>query len=115
MTTELRMKNPGVDRSVELVRELSEMVRQNWRVIFLGATRLGVAIESDGYAPERVQLGQTRLHQHRGVKYANGWKHDTLVGPSDTDIRETVKSIQVLVDEGAREVGTRLRAIQVVD
>ncbi len=77
-------------------------------MIFLGAERLGFSIWSDSYAPERVQINDTRLHFHIGVKYANGWKYSSLVGPTDEDIIQTVSDIQQLIDEGVKEVGTTL-------
>ena len=115
MTTELQIKNPGTDRSIALVSELSAVVLKNWEVIYLGAARLGCAIESDYYAPQRVQIGETRLHAGTGfgVKYADGWKYDGLVGPSDAQLVQTVADIQACIDAGAEDVGTNL-TIQVV-
>lgn len=104
MTYCINILPKGVDRRLALVNNLSQLVKENWNQLFLGATRLCVAIESDYYATERVQIGNTRLHRAMGVKYASGWKYDGLVGPSEEQLIQTIADIQQLFDESSKEI-----------
>lgn len=102
MTT-LKVKQPGIDQAISFTNELSQFVKENWDVLFLGATRLGCEIPEDYYAPERVQIGETRLHKSIGVKYADGWKYDSLVGATEKQLKQTVADVQTLLDAAAEE------------
>lgn len=102
MTT-LKVKSQGIDEAISFVHDLSQIVKENWDTIFIGATRLGCEIPSDYYAPERVQIGETRLHKSIGVKYADGWKYSSLVGATEKQLRQTVADVQTLLDAAAEE------------
>ena len=105
----IKVKTAGQDEAIEFVNDLSKVVKENWGVIYLGASRLGVAIPRDYYAPERVQIGNTRLHESTGVKYAHGWKYDKVVGPTVAQIEKAVADIQQLIDAGAENLKINLK------
>lgn len=107
--TNLKMKSAGTDEAISFINNLSQAVKENWDVIFLGATRLGLEIPADYYAPERVQTGETRLHNSIGVKYADGWKYSELTGPTVDQIQKTVADIQTLIDAGAENLKINLK------
>jgi len=106
---QLSIKKEGTDQSIGIISDLSKVVKENWGVIWLGATRMGLQINQDYYAPERVQIGTTRLHYHIGVKYANGWRYSDLVGPTNEQIERTVADIQSLIDAGSENLTSSIR------
>lgn len=110
MTT-LKAKKQGIDHAILFINELSQFVKENWETLFLGATRLGCEIPSDYYAPERMQIGGTRLHRSIGVKYADGWKYSGLVGATEKQLKQTVADVQTLLDAAAeeRKIGVKLK------
>lgn len=98
----------GTDEAIEQVALLSKFVKDNWDALYIGATRLGCAIPEDYWAPERIQVGNTRLHFRIGVKYANGWKYSNLVGPSEADLLQTISDIQSLVKAAEKKLSCKV-------
>jgi hypothetical protein len=88
----------------ELRDQLNEFVLQNFSTLYEGAVRLGCEIPADYYAPERVQVGSTRLHASRGLKYADGHKYSDDAAPSESQLRQTIKDLQVLIDAAAEDI-----------
>lgn len=84
--------------------ELDQFVKTNWSTLMVGATRLGCYIAADYYAPERVQIGSTRLHARHNIKYAGGHKYNEVAEPTSNQIRDTVADLQRLLDAAAKEV-----------
>jgi hypothetical protein len=86
----------------EIRNQLSQFVLDNWELLYLGASRLNKNIPGDYYARnERIQIGDTRLCECRGVKYANGHKYNCDSLPSETQLKKTIKDIQSLIDSAA--------------
>ena len=83
---------------------MNEFVKSNFGILYEGAVRLGCEISADYYAPKRVQIGNTRLHASRGLKYADGHKYSDAAAPSESQLRQTVKDIQSLIDAAAENI-----------
>ena len=82
--------------------ELSKFVLGNWRLLYLGACRLNINIPGDCYARnERIQAGETRLCEDKGVKYAHGHKYNCDSLPSESQLKQTIRDIQSLIDSAA--------------
>ena len=98
----LTLKAPSSCELWAIRNQLSEFTLDNWELLYLGASRLGKNIEGDYYARnERIQIGNTRLCQCRGVKYANGHKYNSDSLPKEEQLRQTIKDIQSLIDTAA--------------
>ena len=67
----------------------------------VGANKLDVLIPADYYAPERIQLNETRLHERTGLKYADGIKYNQL-DISEKNLLKAIYDIQELLDIAAR-------------
>ena len=65
---------------------------------------MGCDIPKDYYAPKRVQIGNTRLHEYQGLKYADGHKYNDRSAPSESQLKKTVKDIQSLIDAAAENI-----------
>lgn len=88
----------------ELRNELDNFVTANFNTLYEGAVRLSCNISSDYYAPRRVQIGETRLHACRGLKYANGHKYNDDHPPTETQLRQTVKDLNTLLKAAAEDI-----------
>ena len=103
-TLTINTKTVGQNGFFDLRNQLNEFVRSNFALLYEGAVRLGCGITADYYAPERVQIGNTRLHASQGLKYADGHKYSAYAAPSEKQLRQTVKDLQSLIDAASENV-----------
>lgn len=93
--------------------ELSNFVSENWKVLYEGACRLGINIEADDYAPQRIQINNTRLHGHIGLKYADGFKYNSDSSPTDNTIINTVRDLNTLIREAKKEIRSSITLVNI--
>ena len=103
-TLTLNTKPVGQNGFFELRDQLNEFVQKNFNVLYEGAVRLGCEISADYYAPRRVQISNTRLHESVGLKYADGHKYSNSAAPSESQLRQTIKDLQTLIDAAAENI-----------
>ena len=114
----------GYNQLHEQYEMISDFVLENWSVLYEGAVRLGLNIEEDYYAPERIAIysddreegrkdvyGQTRLHGSIGLKYAVGHKYDYPETPSERTLIETIKDINMLLREAHKEIKSTINIV----
>jgi len=114
----------GYNELHEQYEEISQFVIGNWDALYEGAVRLGLNIEDDDYAPERISIngdvreegrkeiyGQTRLHQSIGLKYAVGHKYDDYETPSERTLIECVKDINMLINAAKKEIKSTIEIV----
>lgn len=100
----INTKTVGQNGFFDLRNQMDEFVSRNFGLLYEGALRLGCAIAADYYAPERVQIGNTRLHALVGLKYADGHKYNDECAPSESQLRQTVKDLQTLIDAASEVI-----------
>lgn len=103
-TMSLVINGRGSDGRVETRNQIDAFVRQNFDLLYEGAIRLGCEIPGDYYAPRRVQIEDTRLHEYQGLKYASGHKYSADYPPSPEQLRATIVALQRLLDAAAEDV-----------
>jgi hypothetical protein len=103
-TLSIVTKTVGQNGFFDLRNQMNEFVKRNFNILYEGAVRLGCEISADYYAPERVQIGNTRLHASMGLKYADGHKYSADAAPSEKQLRQTVKDLQSLIDAASENV-----------
>jgi len=109
ITMELQAPQFGANERVDTLNTLSQFVMDNWDALFIGAKRLGCDIPGDAYAPDRIQIGETRLHRQFGVKYANGVKYTEFdCALTDEDILNTVGDIKRLIEALEKPIGSSI-------
>jgi len=95
----LTLKAPSSCELWAIRNQLSEFVLNNWELLYLGASRLCKNIAGDYYARnERIQIGDTRLCESKGVKYAHNHKYNYDRLPTEAQLKQTIKDIQTLID-----------------
>lgn len=97
-------------------KTLDAFVLKNWEILYEGAVRMGLNIEADYYAPQRISLtmeneGQTRLHRTMGLKYVNGWKYNSDSPPSDEDLEIAIKHINRLLTAAEADVKSKIKIV----
>lgn len=97
-------KSVGQNGLFDLRDQMNEFVKNNFNLLYEGATRLNCNIDADYFAPRRVQIGRTRLHEAIGLKYADGHKYSDDEAPSESELRQTAKDIQSLIDSAAKDI-----------
>ena len=97
----LEFASKGSCGNSDLRKQLSEFVLENFGLLYFGATRLGKQIPEDYYAPRRVQINDTRLHEAPGLKIAGGHHQNAERPPSEAELRAAVSDIQQLLDAAA--------------
>ena len=105
----LEVKPIGYDELHGLFEDITDFVHENFSLLYRGAVRLERHIEADYYAPRRIQINGTRLHESIGLKYADGHKYEWLESPSEKNIINACKDIQTLIDEAAKTIKTNLK------
>jgi len=93
-TVSLTVSEVGTDK---LWGQLGDFVKENFKTLWIGASRLSAdyCIPGDYYAPRRIQINKTRLHEFAGLKYAAGHhKYDEYVCITEAQLRETVSDLQ---------------------
>ncbi len=100
----LIIKPVGRNGLWELRGELDLFVKQNFDLLYEGATRLEYNIPADHFAPRRVQINNTHLHKSQGLKYASGHKYSEETAPTEEQLRETVRDLQQLIDVAAENI-----------
>ena len=105
MTTVNLFVNPmGSNGFNELRDELNLFVHNNFEQLYAGAVRLDCHIPSDYYAPNRIQINNTRLHMQTGLKIADGHRYDVDDIISEDQLRNTIADIQELLNAAARTI-----------
>jgi len=94
----------GVDGFLQLRNQLDDFVGSNFNILYTGACRLGFNIDKDYYAPRRIQINSTRLHEFTYLKYADGHKYNSNTSPSEENLRNTVRDLQLLLDAAAKNI-----------
>ena len=105
-TLKLTIKPVGQNGLFDLRGQMDKFVQSNFELLYEGAVRLGCEIPADYYAPRRVQIRETRLHESQGLKYADGHKYSNDAAPTESQLRQTVKDIQTLIDAAAEVIPT---------
>ena len=100
----LTINTNGQNGFFHLRNQMNEFVKSKFDLLYVGAVRLGCEISADYYAPERVQIGNTRLHASQGLKYADGHKYSDDAAPSESQLRQTVKDLQTLIDAASENI-----------
>ena len=104
MEVKLEVKEIGKNEFEDMRNVLNRFVKDNFSLLYEGAIRLGVAIGEDYYAPRRVQINRTRLHESKALKYACGHKYDEDYSPTEEQLKETVRDLQTLLDAAGRDI-----------
>lgn len=107
-TTKVKKVKIGDNELLEQFYGLSKFVKANFRGLYEGAVKLGVNISEDSWAPRRIQINDTRLHEGIGLKYAAGYKYDCDYYPSEERLIETVRDINLLIDAAKKEVKSKI-------
>ncbi len=97
-------KSIGQNGLFDLRDQMDAFVQSTFDVLYEGAVRIGCEIPADYYAPRRVQINNTRLHEKQGLKYADGHKHSAMGAPSERQLRQTIKDLQSLIDAAAENI-----------
>ena len=103
-TLKITTKKIGENGFWNLRSQINDFVKINFGLLYEGAVRLGKNIESDYYAPERIQINNTRLHASRSLKYADGHKYSDDAAPTEQQLRNTVVDIQKLIDASSENI-----------
>lgn len=101
----IEVKPIGKNGLKELRNQLDKFVKENFDLLYEGAIRLGLNIPADYYAPRRVQINHTRLHQASGLKIADGHhKYHDDAAINEDQLRQTVADLQQLIDAAAENI-----------
>ena len=100
----LEVPQLGTNEFWSLREQLNNFVKQNFNLLYEGAVRLGFNIEADYFAPQRVQINNTRLHASQYLKYADGHKYDYDNAPTALQIENTVNDLQVLLNAASENI-----------
>jgi len=101
MELTITTKEIGANGFWSLRYQIDDFVKSTFAVLYEGAVRLGCNIPDDYYAPDRIQVGDTRLHKGIGLKYASNHKYNEDVAPTEEQLKQTVIDIQSLIDAAA--------------
>lgn len=94
----------GLNGFWELRYELEKFVDENFDLLYEGAVRLKCNVTKDYWAPKRVQIRETRLHKTTGLKYADGHKYSSDHPPTETQLRQTVKDLNKLIEAAVEDI-----------
>ena len=100
----IKLKEQGANELSKMREQLDAFVQENFNLLYEGAVRLNKNIESDFYAPKRVQINDTRLHQSRGLKYADGHKYNEDGIITEAQLKQTVSDLQFLIDAASEKI-----------
>ena len=104
-TITLTIKNMGYHGMWEIRNELNQFVKENYTALAEGGKRLGLYREPDDWTnSSRVYVGETRLHRRHQLKYAAGHKYDSSTPPTEEQLRQTIKDLQVLIDAYEKDI-----------
>lgn len=103
-TLKLSVNPVGSNGLNNLREQLNQFVYNHFEQLYEGAVRLGCHIPSDHYAPDQVQINDTRLHFDNGLKYADGHKYSDDVSPTEEQLRNTVADLQELLNAAAQNI-----------
>lgn len=102
--TALTLRKQGYNELDEQRETLDNFVNENFSLLYEGAIRLNCNIESDYYAPRRIQINSTRLHEGQNLKYADGHKYNADYHITEDQIKNTIRDLQILIDEAAKNI-----------
>lgn len=112
----LSLKEIGINELWILRNDIDNFVSENFDILWEGACRFvsensqDVYIcEEDYYAPARIQVNNTRLHAQISLKYADGHKYDSDFSPTEEQIINTVRDLQMLIDKASEDIKTNLK------
>ena len=100
----IETKTVGQNGFFDLRDQMNEFVKSNFGLLYEGAVRIGCEIPDDYFAPKRVQINNTRLHEKQGLKYADGHKYSAMGAPSEKQLRQTIKDLQTLIDAASENI-----------
>ena len=104
-TITLAIGKEGYHGMWSLRNELNQFVRENYSALFAGAARLGLHRDRDmNCSYTRVYVGETRLHQAYGLKYANGHKYDSTIAPTEEQLLKTVADLRILIEAYEKDI-----------
>lgn len=103
-TITLEIKPVGKNGYDDLRNQLDKFVKEKFYLLYEGAVRLGLSISGDFYAPERIQINNTRLHATIGLKYADGHKYSDDEAASEKQLRQTIKDLQTLINAATEDI-----------
>lgn len=104
MIEKIIMKKPGRNGLVELRNQLDHFVSKNFDLLYEGASRLGLAIPADHYAPRRVRINETSIHETKGLVYASRHNKNSPTDPTSLQLRKTIRDIQTLIDAASEVI-----------
>lgn len=121
MATTIIVPEKGVHELDMQFKELSKWCVENFGKLYEGATRLGLNIVADYYAPERISInkkdrsnerdGQTRIHRWQGLKYAGGYKYNSDDYPVENDIITAIEDINMLLEAYGTPVKSKITIV----
>ena len=103
-TLTIELKEQGLNHLTEMRNQLDDFVQENFNLLYEGAVRLNKNIEKDYYAPKRVQINDTRLHERQGLKYAAQHKYNEDSIINEQQLKQTIKDLQSLIDAASKEI-----------
>ena len=89
--------------NTQLWNQLNDFVHENFDLLYLGAVKINYHIEADHYAPRRIQINNTRLHESQGLKIAGGHHRNDEYVIEDDQLESTVADLQTLLDAAGEE------------
>lgn len=90
----------------DLRNKINDFVNSEFALLYEGAVRMQSNIVEDYYAPNRIQINNTRLHAAIGLKYADGHKYSDDAAPSEKCLENTIKDIQELINAASKVIDT---------
>jgi hypothetical protein len=110
----LETKKVGSNGFWNIRNQLNDFVVQNFELLYEGAVRLKLNLEIDRYTPKRVQINDTHLNYVSGLKYADGHRAPSDEPPTENQLRNTIRDLQILIDAAA-EVSPSTFALKIKD
>ena len=104
-TITINVPQHGQNENTEIRDELDKFVRENFNLLYAGACRLDENISADYWAPRRVQINRTRLHESQGLKICGGHHivHDDHEITTE-QLLNGIGDIRVLLDAAAKTI-----------
>ena len=102
--------NPiGADNSIKIILKIGDIIHANWPVIYLGANRLNCAIKPSNGHHERIKICGIELCKWVGVLSIDEWVYGSNIGPTNQQIKNLVRIIQLLIDTGSENINEDLK------
>lgn len=114
MKNQINLKeNPqiGVNEIWGLWKKINEYVDENFNVLYEGAVRLDCHIPADYYAPRRIQINETRIHERDCLKIADGHHMKWDENPDEERIVNAVRDINLLIEAAEKEIKSTIEIV----